>query len=313
MAERASLQKMRVLFDYLIFPGFLFSACIGLIAGWIDRKVTARLQWRVGPPWYQNFVDIVKLSGKETIIPEGAAKLTFLFSPLLGLLSVSLVATILGIALRFPLQSFMGDLIVVLYLLIIPAIAIITGASSSRNPLASVGASREMKLVLSYELPFILCVIAVIIRSAGSIQLGSILNYQINSGPNLASWSGALAFLAAIFCMQAKLGLVPFDMSEAEQELMGGTSIEYSGPALAVFKLTKAVLLYTMPILLVILFWGSDLSPLALIGKYVALLVVIILIKNTNPRMRIDQAMRFFWGPVTITAAAAVVFAILGY
>ncbi|MBU4346289.1 MAG: NADH-quinone oxidoreductase subunit H, partial [Candidatus Omnitrophica bacterium] len=66
---------MRLLFNYLIFPGFLFSAFIGLMAGWIDRKVTARIQWRVGPPWYQNFVDIIKLLGKETIVPE-TAKLT---------------------------------------------------------------------------------------------------------------------------------------------------------------------------------------------------------------------------------------------
>src|SRR4030042_1465019 len=106
---------MRILFDYLIFPGFLFSACAGLIAGWIDRKVTARIQWRVGPPWYQNFADIIKLLGKETIMPEGA-RLTFLFAPYLGLLSVVLVATILGGSLKPFSDGFTGDLIVVLYL-----------------------------------------------------------------------------------------------------------------------------------------------------------------------------------------------------
>jgi len=302
---------MKLLFSYLIFPGFLFSACVGLIAGWIDRKVTARIQWRVGPPWYQNFVDIVKLLGKETIMPE-SAKLTFLLSPFLGLLSLILVATILGRAILLPSESFMGDLIVVLYLLIIPAIAIIVGASSSRNPLASVGASREMKLVLGYELPFILAIIVVIIKS-GSIQIGSILNHQLNVGSNLASWSGILAFMVAIICMQAKLGFVPFDMSEAEQEIMAGVFIEYSGLPLAIFKLTKAILLYTMPILLISLFWAGNLSILALIGKYVALLVIIILIKNTNPRLRIDQALRFFWGPMTVLAMVAVILATLGY
>jgi len=145
---------MKLLFNYFIFPGFLFSACVGLIAGWVDRKVTARIQWRVGPPWYQNFIDIVKLLGKETIVPEGA-KSTFLFSPFLGFLSLILVATILGRSILLPAQSFIGDLFVVLYLLIIPAITVILGASSSGNPLASIGASREMKLVLGYELPFL--------------------------------------------------------------------------------------------------------------------------------------------------------------
>lgn len=303
---------MRALFNYLIFPGFLFSACVGLIACWVDRKVTARIQWRVGPPWYQNFVDIVKLLGKETIVPEGA-KLTFLLSPYLGFLSLILVVTILGTAIRSPLETFLGDLIVVLYLLIIPAIAMIMGAFASRNPLASMGASREMKLVLGYELPFILSVIVVIIKSQGAMQIGSILNHQINSGSNLASFSGTLALIVAILCMQAKLGFVPFDVAEAEQEIMAGTLIEYSGLPLAIFKLIKALLLYTMPLFLIVLFLGKDLSPLFLIAKYITLLVIIILIKNTNPRLRIDQALRFFWGPATLFAVIAVILATMGY
>ncbi len=302
---------INLLFDYLIFPGFLFSAAVGLLAGWVDRKVTARIQWRVGPPWYQNFIDILKLLGKETIVPQGA-KMTFLLSPFLGFLSLVLAAAILGRALISPAETFVGDLIVVLYLLVIPAIALILGASSSRNPLASVGASREMKLVLGYELPFILSAIAVIIKSAGAIQLGQILSYQAISGSNIASISGALAFLVSVFCMQAKLGFVPFDASEAEQEIMGGVLIEYSGLPLAIFKLTRAILLYTMPVFLIVLFLGKDLSPAFIAGKYILILVIIILIKNTNPRLRIDQALKFFWGPMTVLAIVAVGLALLG-
>lgn len=302
---------LTLFFQYLVFPGFLFSACVGLISGWVDRKVTARIQWRVGPPWYQNFTDIIKLLGKETIVPQGA-KNTFLLSPYMGLLSLILVATILGTTLRFPLQSFSGDLIVILYLLVIPAIAMIIGASSSRNPLASVGASREMKLVLAYELPFILSIVTVIIKSQGAINIGAIINHQSYAGAHIASLSGILAFIVAILCTQAKLGLVPFDMSEAEQEIMGGVLIEYSGLPLAIFKLTKALLLYIMPVLLTALFLGKDLSPAFLIGKYILILVIIILIKNTNPRLRIDQALRFFWGPVTLLAVIGVVLALLG-
>jgi NADH-quinone oxidoreductase subunit H len=303
---------MKLLFNYLIFPGFLFSAVIGLFAGWIDRKVTARLQWRVGPPWHQNFTDILKLLGKEIIVPEGA-KMTFLFSPYLGLLSVILVAAMLGKSIILPLDGFSGDLIVVLYLLAIPAIAMIMGAFSSMNPLASVGASREMKLVLAYELPFILSLITVIIKSGGAIQIGEILNHQINFGSNIASVSGALAFLAALFCMQAKLGFVPFDASEADQEIMCGTLIEYSGLPLAIFKLTKAIMLYTMPVLLIILFLGKDLSPLFLIAKFIALLVIVILIKNTSPRVRIDQALRFFWRLPALSAIIAIILALFGF
>lgn len=302
---------LKTIFNYLIFPGFLFSVCVGLIACWIDRKVTARLQWRVGPPWYQNFLDIIKLFGKEIIVPQGA-KFTFLLSPYMGLSSVTLVAAILGVSIRSPMEGFVGDLIVALYLLIIPAVALIVGAFSSRNPLASVGASREMKLVLGYELPFILVVVATIIKSQGAIQFSSIINSQIVFGSNIASISGVLSFIVAIFCMQAKLGAVPFDASEAEQEIMAGALIEYSGLPLAIFKLTKALMLYVMPLFLIVLFLGKDLSPLFLTAKYIGILIIIILVKNTNPRMRVDQALKFFWGPMTFLALIAVVLASLG-
>jgi len=302
---------MMSIFYYLIFPGLLFGACVGLFAGWIDRKVTARLQWRKGPPWYQNFIDIIKLLGKETILPKDA-RATFLLAPYLGLFSLGLATTILGLAIIFPQQSFAGDLIVVLYLSMAPAIALIIGASSSRNPLASVGAGREMKLVLGYELPFILSVVTVIIKAGGNIRLGDIISYQSLSGSIFYSFSGGIAFCVALLCVQAKLGFATFEISEAEQEIMGGVLIEYSGLPLAVFKLTKALLLYTMPVLLIILFLGSELSLLFLAGKFILLLVIFILIKNTNPRVRIDQALRFFWGPVTLLAIIAVGLAAFG-
>lgn len=306
---------MKLLFNFLIFPGFLFTAIVGMLAGWIDRKVTARIHWRVGPPWYQNFADFYKLLGKEVIVPEGA-KFFFLLAPLLGLASVTLVSMILGNAI-FGLNKygFSGDLIVVVYLLMIPAIAVILGASASRNSLASLAASREMKLVLGYELPFILSILVVIIKTA-SLRLTEILGYQAAHG-SLASlgqgnFSGFLVLLVGIFCMQAKLGLVPFDMAEAETEIAGGTLIEYSGPALAIFRLTKSFLTVIMPLFLIGLFWAGTISLVALIGKYVALLVIVILIRNTNPRVRIDQAIRFFWGPMTIMAGLAVILAVIG-
>jgi len=302
---------VKLFFSFLVFPGFLFSACMGLIACWVDRKLTARLQWRQGPPWYQSFADIIKLFAKETILPQDA-RIAFLFSPYLGLLSAVLVATTLGKSINFSSESFAGDLIIVLYLLTIPAITTIIGASSSRNPLASLGASREMKLVLAYEFPFILSIVTVIIKCGGVIQLASILSHQARFGANIVSWSGIIAFIVMLLCAQAKLGLVPFDASEAEQEIMAGVFIEYSGIPLAIFKLTRAVMLYVMPLLLIILFWAGNLSPLILIAKYAAILVIITLIRNTNPRLRVDQVLRLFWGPLASLAGIAVILALLG-
>lgn len=307
---------LKAIFYFVIFPGFLFTAVAGLLASWIDRKVTARVQWRVGPPWWQNFADFIKLLGKETIVPQGSSRATFLLAPIFGLAAVTIVSTLLWLTIINPASTFIGDLIVVLYLLTIPAIAVIIGGFASRNPLASLGASREMKLILSYELPFILVCLVPVIQAGGTIRLGEILNYQINNGMVLGSLSGGLAFIVAILCMQAKLTLVPFDIPEAEQEIMAGPYIEYSGPTLAVFKLTRQMMLFVVPMFLVVLFLGgiifSGWHILWGILKYVILLVIIVLIRNTNPRVRIDQAVRFFWGPMTLLAIIAVLLALLG-
>jgi len=302
---------IKLFFNFLIFPGFLFTAIAGLAASWIDRKVTARIQWRVGPPWYQPLIDLVKLSIKEITVPRTASKELFFISPMIGLSAVTLVSTLVWLANIGPAsKGFSGDIIVAVYLLTLPAIAVILGASASGNPLASLGASREIKMVMAYELPFIISIIVPIIKSHGLLRLGDIINYQAANGPFIASLSGAIAFIVMIFCMQAKLGLVPFDASEAETEIMAGTFIEYSGMLLAIFKLTKAMLIVVLPLFLITLFWQG--FGFLSLWKYLILLVVIILIRNTNPRVRIDQAVRFFWGKMTLLSIIAVLLAIKG-
>lgn len=301
---------------YIIFYGFILTAAMGLVASWIDRKVTARVQYRMGPPILQPAIDIVKLLGKETLIPRGASKITFLTAPLIGFSSVVLVSTLLWVNNLNPDKSFLGDLIVVVYLLAIPSISIIIGGFASGNPLASIGASREMKLVLGYELPFVLALLVPVIKSDFSIRIGDILLSQARTGVNAGSLSGALALIVVIMCIQAKLALVPFDCPEAETEIAGGTLVEYSGSGLAVYKLMKNMLLFTLPFLLIILFMGGiRLDGIHLfygILKYVGVVAIITVIRNTNPRVRIDQAVRFFWGPITVIAAAAIILAFRG-
>ena len=307
---------MKILFNFLIIPGFLFTTVIGLLASWVDRKVTARVQWRYGPPWYQPFVDIIKLTGKETILPSTASKFTFLAAPVVGLAGITLVSMLLWLMNCNHNTGFMGDIIVIIYLLTIPSISVIMGGFASGNPLASLGASREMKLILSYELPFILAILVPIIKSGGMIRIGDLLTYQAANGIFVGSISGFIAFVVGIITMQAKLALVPFDMAEAETELIGGAIIEYSGTPLAVYKMTRASMLFAVPIFFVITFMGgiSLTFPSIIWGilKYVLLLVIIVLIKNTNPRLRIDQAVKLFWGPVMWMASLAVILAFLG-
>jgi NADH-quinone oxidoreductase subunit H len=302
---------------FLIFPGLLFTAVIGLLTTWIDRKVSARVQWRVGPPWYQPFADILKLLGKEIVVPEGARRTGFLLAPLAGLAAVTIVSMMLWLV-NLRGTGFVGDLIAVIYLLTIPSIGMIIGASASSNPLASVGASREMKLILAYELPFVIAIFTAVSKiSPMSLRLDAILQYQEANGVLLGHPSCIIAFIVALLCMQAKLTYPPFDIPEAETELMDGTHMEYSGPILGAVKLTQAMMLFTLPIFFITLFWGGlELSGWGLlytIVKYVIIVTVAILIKNTNPRVRIDQAVRFFWGPVTVLAIIGIILALAGF
>ena len=288
---------------------------LGLISKWVDRKVTARVQWRVGPPWYQPFADVIKLLGKETLVPEHAGP-GFLLAPVVGLAATCLAVTIVWAANIWPSRGFVGDLIVVLYLLAVPSLMIVMGGSLSGNPHASVGASREMKLLLAYELPFVLAILAVILGAEGprTLSLGTIAHGEMRGV--LPAIACVLGFLISVFCIQAKLGLVPFDMPEAETEIMGGPFCEYSGAPLAMFYLMKATLFATLPVFLVTVFWGGfgpGVSGWILgVVKYLVVVVIMVLMRNTNPRVRIDHAVKFFWFGLTPIGLLAVILAMVG-
>jgi len=303
------------IFNYLVFPGLLFTAVLGLLTTWIDRKLTARLQYRVGPPWYQPFVDVLKLAGKEVVIPAPSRGTGFIFAPLLGLAGASLAAFIIGMVNLKPGISFVGDLVVVIYLLNIPSLALILGAGASGNPYSAVGASREMKLILAYELPFILVVVAVALK-VGGFSFSTILAAQKADGPLLYSLSGVLSFVLLILVFQAKLSFVPFDIPEAETEIIGGVELEYSGVLLAVIKLVRAMMLAVVPIFLITMFWGGlDFRGWGLLWgvlKYLFIVLLFVLIKNTNPRVKISQAVRFFWGPLALLGVLVLVLSWVG-
>jgi len=290
---------------YLIFPGFVFVTIFSLIVSWFDRKLTARIQWRVGPPFLQNFYDLFKLFSKEILIPDAANKTLFILSPIIALASVVLVATIEWLVIILPQHSFVGDVIVVLYLLMIPSIMFIIGASSSGNPIAVLGVSREIKLILSYELPLICAVLVPIIKSS-SIKFVELMKISAFS-----SVSEIIALVVAIICFQAKLGLVPFDISEAETEIASGIFIEYSGPLLGMIRLTRQILFSIAPLFIITVFLFKG-SWLLFIIKYILLIIIFTLIRNVNPRLRIDQAVKFFWFIVFPLSIISTILALLG-
>ena len=293
----------------------VLTVILGLIASWIDRNVTARVQWRVGPPFLQPFYDVIKLFGRETLVPETAKLTGFLLAPMLGLAGTMVASFILWYVAITGESGFGGDLVVVIYLLVIPSLALIIGGAASGSPHSVTGASREMKLMLGYELALLLAVTSVLVRQPQATFTLSDLHQA--GGLSLAGGvSGVLAFIVALFCTQAKLGYVPFDLAEADTEIMSGPYVEYSGPPLAILKLTKAMLLATVPLFVITVFFGGvtfkGLGVLWFVLKYVLILVLVVLTKNTNPRVRVDQAMNFFWKWMSPLAIVAIILSYLG-
>jgi NADH-quinone oxidoreductase subunit H len=306
------------LFYFLVFPGLLFAGITGAFLSWFDRKMTARVQFRKGPPLLQPFYDFFKLLlVKETILPKHGSPVIFLLAPVFAVFG----ATMAGVFIMLPLfnitTGFKGDVLVIFYLLTIPSLSYILGAIASGNPLAAVGGSREMKLILSYELTFLLLIAGVVMKANQQIDLQSIIAIQQKGTPFISSISGVLLFIVAIFCIQAKLALVPFDMPEAEAEITEGIFIEYSGPAYAMIKLTKFIMLFVLPVFIIALllngFRLEGLGILWAILKVLMLVLIITLVRNTNPRVKIKQAVSFFLLWMNLLAIIAIVLILFGY
>jgi len=306
------------LFYFLVFPGLLFVSVTGAFLSWFDRKITARVQFRKGPPLLQPFYDFFKLLlVKETILPKHGSPLIFLLAPVFSVFG----ATMAGVFILLPLfnitTGFKGDLLVIFYLLTIPSFSYIIGALASGNPLAAVGGSREMKLILSYELTFLLLIAGIIMKCGQQFDLYSIIQTQQAGSPFIGTISGVLLFIVGIFCIQAKLALVPFDMPEAEAEITEGIFIEYSGAPYAMIKLTKYIMLFILPAFLVALLMnGFNLNGINILWAILKIILVVLLltlIRNTNPRVKIKQAVNFFVVWMNLLAVIALVLIGFGY
>ena len=306
------------LFYFLVFPGLLFAGVTGAFLSWFDRKITARVQFRKGPPVLQPFYDFFKLLlVKETILPKYGSPVVFLLAPLFAVFG----ATAAGVFIMLPLfnitTGFKGDLLVIFYLLTIPSFSYIIGAIASGNPLAAVGGSREMKLILSYELTFLLVIAGVIMKCRQQIDLYTIIQTQQTGTAFIGSISGVLLFIVGIFCIQAKLAFVPFDMPEAEAEITEGIFIEYSGTAYAFIKLAKFIMLFVLPAFIIcLLMKGFRLEGIGILWavlKVLAVVLILTLIRNTNPRIKIKQAMSFFLIWMNLLAIIAIVLIYFGY
>ena len=322
MTANIFLNGLQYLGYILIFPGFLFCFLCGMLLVGIDRKLVARMQKRVGPPILQPFYDFFKLCGKETIVPAAAERTTFLVAPIVGLAALVVIQLFIPIH-GFTAFSGMADIVVILYLLLIPALAAILGAAASGSPYAGIGLSREMVTIIACELPLVLVLLAVAKTVGNALGTGlcfsmsEIAEYQLQNGSLIRKLSMIPAAIAFAMVIPGETGSHPFDTAEAETEICEGMHAEYSGAPLAVFKLRHAVKVLTLTSLFVAPFFGG-IGIIAFDGVIVFALCVVAtalfisFVHAVTARLKIEQVFKYYWTVVSGLALVSLVLAWYG-
>jgi NADH-quinone oxidoreductase subunit H len=282
--------SLEILVGLLVYPGFLFSLAVGGMFYWVYRKIRARFQARIGPPWYQYFADLMKLFSKESIIPYSSKGTLMVLAPILSLAGLLLVAAMLPIGPGSPVE-FEGDLVVALYFLALPGLAVMIAGGSSGSPYGSVGSSREANLMVGYELPFALSALTVGFY-VKSLSLSVIAQYQVENGAFFLKYP--IATVAFILCLLPKIGRRPFDAPEADTEIIAGALTEYSGSLLGLFEVANGVKWFVIPAFTVNLFFGGGANPLEFLLKCLGLVLLVSILDIIHPRYRIDQGFKFF-------------------
>ncbi len=280
----------------MVYPGLAFLVIFSMLYYGILRKLTARMQNRIGPPIWQPVLDTLKLFGKGSIEPE-QAKAGFTLWPVVALASILVAGVMTPIAGVVGIEVA-GGLIVLIYFLVFGALAIYMAGFSSSSPFGTVGAMRGVIQMIGYEFPFIVSLVvpAVFLRTLSPLMINA---YQLQTG---LPWLGmvfpfaALAYFAAVL---AKTEMPPFHVPDAHQELVTGYSTEYSGFRLAILELARMIKLFVLVALGIAIFLGGSGTGLAGFGifliKSIAVLVVLTLMHVLFARIRIDHVVRFCW------------------
>ena len=273
---------------------------------WLERKLVGRIQNRIGPnrvgPWgiFQAFADAVKMFIKEDIIPDNADRPVFNMAPVL----IAAAAALLWAVIPFGRGMIGVDLNVgVLYIVAIGSlstIAVMMAGLSSNNKFALLGAFRVVAQLLSYEIPMILSIAAVVLLT-GSMRMSDIVDQQSAAFLLVMPTTCLIYLLSAI----AELGRAPFDLLEAESEIVAGYFVEYSGLKFGWFYIAEYGNLMAVAAITTTLFLGGwrgpfveaapVLGPVYFVLKVIAVVFVIMWIRGTLPRFRIDQMMAFAW------------------
>ena len=280
----------------------------------ILRKVTAKVQSRQGPPLWQPYFDLLKLLGKEDL-ESGESPAMQRFASWLSLGTILTVAVLVPMG-TLPPMTGAADAYLLVYLLTLCGISTMLAGLAAGSTYSVLGMSREMMSLMTLE-PLLAVAVVIGVVRAQSLRLDTVLDGSpyVRAGLPLA---GILMFAVALLAFQALVGRLPFDIAEAETELMEGSLMEYSGPKLALFKFTQMAKLVVYGSLVVALFlpWGSGLpapfNVVTLLLKLLLLVLVVTLVAATHARYRIDQAIRYYGGLLG-ASLVALLLALYGY
>ncbi len=311
----------------LVAIGYLF---LSLIYKGIDRKIHAQMQWRIGPPLLQPFYDVRKLLTKQNIVPENSIKTIFNLMPKIALISSLLLLFYVPIGPIDPILSQHGDLIVILYLLAIPPLAISLGGFSSGSPYSTIGGQREIVAMMSYEFPLAITIatVAFLVGGSNAFSLVAVTTTPIWSLVGPVGFVGLILLLGVLLVSTpAKLSKIPFDASKAEVEIAEGPMAEYSGKNLAMFYLADSVKTIAMISIIIAIFFPYSLSPLIGLSGFFALIidllfyllkilvimiVIVTFIRTAVARLKIDQFSRLFLTTVTTISLLGLVLIWIG-
>jgi len=297
------------LFQILIFPGFLFLGVYGLIFEFLDRKMVARLQNRVGPPWYQPLADFLKLLGKEVIIPEEADRKVFPVLPVIALAAVTAAFLYVPTYKVGSLYPFEGDLIVLLYLLTLPTLTFFLAGWYSTSVYATIGSVRVLTQLFSYEVPLFMALLSpALLAETWSLSKMALFYSQ----HPLYVLINLPALAVAIIACQGKLERVPFDLPEAETEIVTGAFVEYGGRLYAIFRMAiDAELVVVSSIIAAVFLPFYSVIPwlgmLLYVLRTLVVLFVLALFRAVMARVRIEQMVMFCWRYLTPLAILQII------
>jgi NADH-quinone oxidoreductase subunit H len=303
------IDYLLLIFRILVFPGFTFILALTLFCDWIERKIEARIQNRVGPMVagpggiLQPLADFIKLLTKEDIEPQGVKRFVFKFAPLASFVIMMFAFCFIpidGASVLSP-SGFAGDLLVILTFVTIANFILFLAGWASNNPYGIIGSARVLTQFLGYDIPlFILALSPAFL--AGTLSIFNIVQSQTIPYFLLAPW----AFILFIIVIQAELEKDPFDVPQSESEVVGGLETEYTGAKLAFIHLTRDVQIVFGATLIVTLFLGGPNGPvffglpafwhaLWFILKVILVILISEYLTTIFARLRIDQVLNLSW------------------